>query len=97
MIEDRSHVLFQVPSKWQKHFQRCFDRIETRISSRNTLGLNIGICIPKSCSPEMVTKLLTIVQKKLLRNKAILSLVPETCQVKEDLGWNLDRRDYICL
>lgn len=61
------------------------------------LGLNFGICIPKSCKPEKIERLMKRLQKLILRNKIVLSIVPETCQVKEDMGWNLEAADYICL
>lgn len=61
------------------------------------IGLNFGICIPKSCTPEKMNGLLAKVQKKIFRNKAVLSLVPDTCQVKEDQQWNLRTADYVIL
>lgn len=61
------------------------------------LGLNFGICLPKSCTEERVQGVLRTLQKRILRNLAVLTIVPETCQVKEDLGWNLETIDYFCL
>lgn len=69
----------------------------SKISSRNMLGLSFGICIPKSCTPEKVTRLFKTVQKWIFLNRIDISLVPDTCQVKDDLGWNLNAGDYACM
>lgn len=61
------------------------------------MGLNFGICLPKTCSQKQIERVLTKMQKIMLKNKVILSILPETCQIKDDLGWNLDAIDYICL
>lgn len=61
------------------------------------MGLNFGVCLPKSCTQEKIEGFLKMIQKRVLRNKAVLAVVPDTCQVKEDLGWNLETADYFCL
>lgn len=75
----------------------CLFYDTNKFNSRNALGLNIGICVPNTCKPERIGRFLQLIQKRVLRNKAVLALVPETCQVKADLGWNLDTGDLICL
>lgn len=60
-------------------------------------GLNIGICIPKSCTADKVSRLLATIQKRIFKNEAVLAIVPDTCQVKEDQQWNLDTADFITL
>lgn len=64
---------------------------------RNMLGLNFGICIPKSCTPEKVSKLFATIQRRIFKNKAVLAIVPDTCQVPEDQQWNFDIADWITL
>lgn len=61
------------------------------------LGLNFGICIPKSCTQEKVERLFKTIQKRILLNKAVVAVVPHTCQVKEDLNWNLNTGDWTVL
>lgn len=67
------------------------------ICFRNMIGINIGTCLPKSCDEGMIEALLNRITKRILRNKVIFSVVPNTCQVKEDLEWNLNKYDLICL
>lgn len=61
------------------------------------LGLSFGICVPKSCSKENIEHLFDTIQKQVLKDKAILSIVPNTCQVKEDQNWNLNVADSAVL
>lgn len=61
------------------------------------LGLNFGICVPKSCKKEKIESLFKKIQKRIFRNKAIISIVPDTCQVKEDQNWNLTVADFFVL
>lgn len=64
---------------------------------RNIIGLNFGICVPKSCTQGEIGRLFRMIQKRIIRDKAILEVVPDTCQVKEDLNWNLDVADLFAL
>lgn len=61
------------------------------------LGLNFGICVPNSCTPEMIKHVLQTVQSIIPKDKVIVSLVPDTCQMVKDIGWNIDAGDIICL
>ncbi|XP_031623683.1 nose resistant to fluoxetine protein 6-like isoform X2 [Contarinia nasturtii] len=63
----------------------------------NMLGLSFGICVPKSCSKENMEHLFATIQKKILKDKALLTIVPNTCQVNEDRNWNLNVADSAVL
>lgn len=65
------------------------------------VALNLGICLPKSCSQKQIDGLLGKIQKRIrwiLKNKTIsMATVPYTCQTADDLGWNFTAWDVVTL
>lgn len=56
------------------------------------LGLNFGICVPNTCSQSMMEHILKLVEG-LLKEKVILSIVPDTCQQIDDTRVHLSGGD----
>lgn len=65
------------------------------------VALNLGVCLPKSCSQKDIDGLLKKVQnvvRWMLKNNTIsLATVPYTCQTADDLNWNLSTWDHVTL
>lgn len=66
------------------------------------MALNLGICLPKSCTQKGIDGVLQKIQnttRKLNKNLKTFSLrtIPYTCQTVEDLGWNLTAWDHTTL
>lgn len=66
------------------------------------VALNLGVCLPKSCTQAHIDGLLGKIQNKVRKlNKNLktfsMATIPYTCTVAEDLGWNLSTWDRVTL
>lgn len=64
--------VFNYLPKIYKHFHRG-------------LGLNIGVCVPDTCSPEMVEILVGLLLESLnITETSAVSVLPATCSIHTD-------------
>lgn len=68
---------------------------------RNMVALNLGICLPKSCSQKDIDGLLGKIQNAIRWASKIKTIsvatIPYTCQTADDLGWNFSAWDHVTL